>query len=307
MWKPLIEGDIVDIVAPANGVSTERLQKSEELLREWGLVPRVSSEVFGDDLLYANSDALRFEDLKRSLYAHDSKAVWCIRGGSGSTRLIPKLHDLIPPKIEKIFIGFSDITCLQIFMHQKWGWSPIHGPALSQVAESTISVESIQTIKDIIFGNKTHIEISNLQPLNEAAREETVINSLSIGGNLSLIQSSIGTAWQIDAKNKIIFFEEVNERPYRAIEQLEHLRQASILHECRAIILGDFIAPQEKSTEQDLFPKVLQRFADEMEIPVLICSGIGHGNVNIALPIGKSCRLSLGSNPLLQLDLGLAL
>ncbi len=302
MWKPLIEGDIVDIVAPANAVSPERLQRSEELLKEWGLVPRVSPEIFGTDLLYANSDVSRFEDLKRALYAHDSKAVWCIRGGGGSTRLVPKFHDLNPPTNEKIFIGFSDITALQIFLHQKWGWAPIHGPALSQVAEGTVSPKSIQTIKEIIFGFKTKMEIT-LKPLNNAAMVKRELKAIAIGGNVSLTQCSIGTAWELNSKEKILFFEEVNERPYRVIEQFEHLRQASLLKECAAIILGDFIAPKEKGTEQELFPQVLKAFAEEQKFPVFSCSGVGHGSVNTALPIGVPYRIKLGANPLMEWSL----
>lgn len=302
MWKTLIEGDIVDIVAPANAVSTERLHKSEELLREWGLVPRVSTEIFGTDLLYANSDASRFEDLKRALYANDSKAVWCIRGGSGCTRLVPKFHGLNKPANEKIFIGFSDITALQIFMHQKWGWSPIHGPALSQVAEGTVSPESIQTIKEMIFGLRTKMKVT-LKPLNSAAMAKGEIKAIGAGGNVSLAQCSIGTAWELNSRGKIIFFEEVNERPYRVIEQFEHLRQAGIFKGCAAIVLGDFIAPKEKGTEQELFPQVLRAFAEEQKFPVFSCGGVGHGSVNTALPIGVPYHIKLGANPLMEWSL----
>lgn len=300
MWKPLSEGDIVDIIAPSSGLSLERLQKSQEFLKEWGLVPRVSPDIFGPDILYANSDALRFLDLKRALYANDSKAIWCIRGGSGSTRLIPKLEEMAPPRLEKLFIGFSDITCLQIYMHQRWNWSPIHGPSLSQVAEGTISPESIKTIKDIVFGYIKHMERTNLIPLNKASKKNGVIKSLSIGGNASLIQCSIGTLWEIKASGKVLFLEEANERPYRLAERLEHFRQALIFHECAAIILGDFIAPEEHAIEQDLMPNILQNFADKMEIPVFSCSGIGHGKINISFPIGMPCILDLGANVLLR-------
>lgn len=293
MWKALSEGDIVDIVAPGNGGTPDQLEKAHQALQTWGLVGRESPDIMGPDLLYANSDAKRFQDLKRALYAEDSAAVWTLRGGSGSTRLIPQLATLKPLKREKLFIGLSDITCLHIFLHQVWGWSPIHGPALARMEELT--PETVELIRGLVFGDCQNWNFANVTDLNQ--RPGGTIHAPITGGNLSLIQYSIGTSWQIQTAGKILFCEDINERAYRTAERLEQMKQAGLFRDCLAIVFSDFTFPVPNPVEQDLHNKMVQRFADQTPIPVLSCPGIGHGPSNLAVPIGSNGRVTLGIKP----------
>ena len=89
MPQPLLApGDIVDVVAPGFRCSPEQLENGLQFLKRQGLVPRVSPELFGPDLLCANSDAHRFAQLRKALYARDSRAVWGVRGGFSACRRI---------------------------------------------------------------------------------------------------------------------------------------------------------------------------------------------------------------------------
>ena len=73
------------------------LQAGIAFLQRRGLVPRVPPDLFGEDLLCANTDARRFAQLRKALYARDSRAVWCVRGGYGAIRIIERLQALKPP------------------------------------------------------------------------------------------------------------------------------------------------------------------------------------------------------------------
>lgn len=312
MLNFLEEGDIVDIVAPSSGLSLERLEKSKEFLRSWNLIPRVGTYIvttqtntplLGPNSLYANTDELRFEDLERSIHETDSKAIWCIRGGCGSTKLIPKLEKMNSPSIKKLFIGFSDATSLQIFFYQKWGWLPIHGPNLSQMAEATVSANTIQTLREIIFGQLKKNEIADLVPLNTLNKACTVVDGNSVGGNLSLIQASLATSWEIETRDHIFFIEEVNERAYKVAEKLEHLKQSGKFRFCKAVIFGVFSGPQEFKKENNLILEVLQLFACSLDIPVFLSSQFGHGLTNIAIPIGTPSRLTFDKNPRIVFNL----
>lgn len=290
-------GDSIDIIAPATGCSKQDVETVKNLVTSWHLIPRVPTDLFGEDLLCINSDEKRFAQLKDALFNTESKAIWCLKGGYGCARLIPELEKLAKPTQPKLLIGFSDTTVLHLFLQQKWNWQTLHGPGARQVALETIDDNSIQEIKNIIFGNQKIIKFK-LSPLNKAAKKNISIDSIITGGTLSLIQTSLGTSWQIDSKNKILFLEDCNERGYKIDRMLQHLKQASVFSDIKAVIFGNFIGGQEPEGFS-LVDKVLQRFAEENNFPVLSCPDIGHGKVNRPLPFGTSANLTLGTTNLL--------
>lgn len=297
--QTLKNGDVVDVIAPAASCSKEDITAVQNLLISWNLVPRIPQDIFGDDLLCANSDEKRFLQLQDALLNTESKAVWCLKGGYGCARLISRLAELPIPQQTKLFIGFSDITVLHLFLQQKWHWQTLHGPGARQVALELIDQNHIQEIKNIIFGEQKTIEFK-LEPLNNAAKKTVNINSTVTGGTLSILQTSIGTNWQVYAKNKILFFEDVNERGYKVDRMLQHLKQAEIFTNVKAVLFGDFIGGEEPEGFS-LVEKVIKRFAQESDFPVLLCTGVGHGKLNRVLPLGFTANLSLGEAGLLTI------
>ena len=295
-YKLLKPGATVDIIAPAGGCAPESLTQIKTLLKNWQLTPRISPELLGEDLLCANTDENRFQHLQEALFNAESSAVWCVRGGYGCTRLIPELLKLKAPKTNKLFIGFSDITTLHLFLQQQWHWQTLHGPSANQVAHDRIDEASIQEFKKLIFGELNQLVFS-LVPLNTKQSHATPIKAPITGGTLTLIQTSLGTPWQIDTKDKILFLEEVNESAYRIDRMLQHLQQSGILQHVKAILLGDFIPPQENK-DGTLIQSVLARFANEQRVPVFHIPGIGHGKTNRSLPLGANAELSLDTKQL---------
>lgn len=281
-------GDQVEIIAPASRCADDLLDKLKNTLTAWELNCIVSEDIFGSDLLCANSDSLRLQSLINALQNSASKAVICARGGYGSMRLIPGLAKITPPKNAKLFVGMSDITALNLFLLQKWKWPVIHG-ALSS---DKFSPDSIAAVKAMLFGETKCIEFHGVG-LNSAAHRSLTLESTLVGGNLSLLQTSIGTLWQVDGRDKILFIEEVAERGYRIDRMLEHLQQAGIFHPIKAIILGDFTGGNEPNGSSLVNP-VLERFANAQSIPIVRIQGIGHGHVNHPLPLGTKVQLALG-------------
>lgn len=284
----LQSGDFVEIIAPASRCTDQHLSDIQSLLTSWGLNCIVSSDIFGDDLLCANSDTVRFELLKNALFNPKTKAIICARGGYGSMRLIPQLSTLEPPSTPKLFIGMSDITALNLYLQQTWQWPVIHGA----LALDKFSSESIEAAKSILFGNIEQIEFDAL-PLNKHAIKNYSIETSITGGNLCLVQTSLNTLWQLDGSQKIIFLEEINERGYRIDRMLEHLHQAAIFQKASAILFGDFLGGNEPDGNSLVQP-VLERFASHCDIPVVQVKGIGHGHTNFPIPLGTLARLNLG-------------
>ena len=127
-WSYLRPNDIVDIIAPASHSPADKLQRGLDWIRSVGLIPHVPEDLIKTDLFFAAPLELQLDQLKRALYS-DSKAIWCLRGGYGSMRLVPHLAKLKPPKKPKLFIGFSDITSLICFLVKiGTGLSYMEGP-----------------------------------------------------------------------------------------------------------------------------------------------------------------------------------
>lgn len=288
-------GDTIDIVAPSSKCHLSVLEKIKNLIHSWELKCYIPDGLFGDSLLYANSDEKRFDHLAHALLNSHSKAVWCLLGGFGATKLIPMLSRITPPLHSKIFIGLSDITALHIFLQGQWGWPTIHGPSGYQTSLNKVSIDSVNLLKKILFHQETTLLYRQLIPLNHLAKNNTTISAPLIGGNLHLIQASLGTAWQIDARNKILFIEEINERAYRVDRVLTHLNQVGILDRVSAILFGDMIDKGEPDG-RFLIKNTIQEFASRCTIPVLQLHNIGHGYVNNPIFLGLTATLNMGDH-----------
>lgn len=296
MWKYLRPGDIVDVIAPASSAPGEKLPRGLESLKIWGLLPRVQPMTPPGEFFAASLES-QFEQLKTALYS-DSKAIWCLRGGYGSMRIIPLLKKLRPPKAPKLFIGFSDITALHLYFNQEWKWPTLHGRTLSQMDPDKIHSVDREEMRQGLFGEKEEVRFDNLIPLNDHAKKTQILTGEVIGGNLKLLQTSLGTDWELRAKSKIVFMEDVSERGYAVHRMLEQLCQAKIIHRgLKALIFGDFSEGLEKDG-RDLAPLVFEEFAQRLPFPVLKGLPCGHGSItNYALPLQSPAKLLLGETP----------
>jgi len=293
----LNRNDRVEIIAPSYGGTREELEKAAAYVASLGLAPHFPQDIFAADLFCSNSDEYRTAHLIEAFTDPETKAIWAFRGGYGTTRIIEFLKKIKPPKIPKLLIGYSDITALHIFLNQEWGWPTLHAPVLAKI-EERITPESRAELQKIIFGEKNEIVFASLTPLNIAANRIGDIESSVTGGNMVLVQSSLGTDWQIETKGKILFLEEFGEKAYRVDRILVQLAQAGIFAKAKAVIFGQFI----ETETQEMVDKTVARFAGALSIPALSCDKIGHGETNFPLPLGTKARLSFGENISLAVD-----
>ncbi len=303
-WLPLQPGDIVDVVSPGFAPSDEELENGVRFLESWGLVPRLPKNLLGKDILCSNRDEVRFLHLKEALYAPDSKAIWCLRGGYGSLRLIPHLLKLKKPRSRpKLFVGLSDITTLHTFLNQMWGWPTVHGPLLDRLGRKAALPKYERELKKFVFGEMDTIRFSNLKALNDAAKREGVVRGRVSGGNLIVLQSSLGTnaPWRTDGR--ILFFEDVGERGYRVDRVLEQFTQAGLFKRAKAVVFGQFTKSRERDG-RDLVPLVIRRFAESMNIPVFSGLPSGHDVVQRPVPFETPSLLRLGKRGELQCETG---
>lgn len=289
-WKFLKKGDIVDVISPGYPSPENEILGGADFLRKWDLVPRVPPKLIQKHFLHSNSDERRFAFLKDALYS-DSTAIWCTRGGYGSNRLLPELKKLKPPRESKILIGLSDVTSLHCFLTQEWGWSTLHACILDRLGRGDLPKPLERELKRVLFGEQSEITFSKLKPLNDSARKLRKLESSVVGGNLTVLQSSMGTPFQLQTKNKLLFIEDIGERGYRIDRMLEQFRQAGLFKSCEGILLGHFIGGEEPATKKNNFKKVFQRWAGDLDIPIFGGVEAGHDVKQRTLPLNTEATL----------------
>lgn len=304
-FRPLLPGDTIDIIAPGSACSQEEVAEALLFVRGLGYTPRVPYNIVEKTEPYHSQlDGVRFDHLYSALLSTDSKAVWCLRGGYGSARLLPLLQDIPQSEQFKWVIGFSDITAIHLFLMKAWQWPVLHAPVLYQINAGKITEESIQKTLNLIAGQVQGLSYTTITPLNKAAKQTQTIQTVITGGNLSLVQTSIGTPWQVAADNYVLFLEEYDEKGYAIDRMLAHLAQAGILTKVKAVLIGDCEGPKDANDAQNI-AYAIQRFADtNPSIPVLKIDGIGHGKVNNPLPFGIKCTLTTGEKASLMFNAG---
>lgn len=321
LWQALKQGDVVDVIAPGFRSTDAEVQAGVQFLEKWGLRPRLPRDLFGEDVLSSNADIKRLKHLESALQSKSSRAIWCLRGGYGSIRLIPGLLKMKKPLAVKPLLGISDVTTLQLFLEMKWQWPSLQAPLLDRlgrlidpsVAEGRpIPVPSqVEELRQIVFGEMFEVRHSGLRLLGKPSQRKSLIGMKTkaglvrgpvTGGNLLTYTSANGTGIHPTSNGKILYFEDVGERGYRVDRWLEQLVQTGIISKhTKAIVFGDFIEGDEKNGAS-LVPSVIERFAEttafELGIPVFVGLQSGHGVNQRVVPIGTSAELNLSSGEL---------
>ncbi|WII70979.1 LD-carboxypeptidase [Bdellovibrio sp. 22V] len=291
-WKFFKENDIIDVVAPGYPSQPHEVEGAREFLKKWNLQARIPKGLIKPHFLHAHEDEQRFAFLKAAIESKDSRVIWCLRGGYGSNRLLPMLAKLKKPKEPKLLIGISDISSLHTFFIQEWGWSTLHGPLLDRLGRNLVSPKHEKELHDILFGRTNEIEFKKLKPLNEAARKVRNLKSKVVGGNLTVLQSTLGTPWQLETKKSLLFVEDLGERGYRIDRMFEQFRQAGLFKQCHGLILGDFLGGEEPATGKNNFKLVFKRWAQDLDIPLFQGLEAGHAMVQRPVPFNTPCVLN---------------
>jgi muramoyltetrapeptide carboxypeptidase len=225
-------------------------------------------------------------------------AVMCVRGGYGSPRLLDKIEYKLIKDNPKIFIGYSDITALQMAILSKTGLVTFAGPMLAIDFADEISGFTEEMFWAMITSNKKLGKIT--QPDDE--KIFTLVKGSAkgriAGGNLSLLSSLAGTNYLPDFKDKILLLEEIGELPYRIDRMLNQLRLAKVFKEINGVILGSFV----DCNETDPFKKtltlgeVISDYLGKLKIPVVYNLKHGHIKDSLTIPIGITAKLNASRN-----------
>ncbi len=296
------EGHGISVIAPASACSRADFKSGAELLKSWGLRLKIPEDLFqGSCGFSVAGDAVRWRHLRGALGDPDTRVIWCARGGYGALRLMSRLDGLALPSCRKLLVGFSDITALQHFVWQKWGWPVLHAPVICQLGRKDLRLRDLAELKRVVCGRQRQWSFAGLRPLNMPARRRRrdVVAPLT-GGNLKTLQALIGTPWSPGHPDHILFLEDVNERGYAIDRMLVQMSAAGVFAGTKALVLGDFVGGRE-SNGRNLGATVLSEFARRARFPVFAGLPVGHGRRFRPLPMGVPARLRCGDTACLSI------
>ena len=281
----LSSGDFVDIIAPSSPPKNKDWKKGLTILKSWGLKVRFSEKDLKPWIFHSNSNQMRYRFLKQSFENPLSKAVWCLRGGYGSQKLMEWFSKA--PLQKKLFIGFSDATAIHLRLNQ-WGWPSLHGPCVSDLPE--MSKKNQEHLRNLLFGETKELLFKNLKVFHPS--KQKVLKAPLVGGNLTLLQNSIGCSWFPHLQSHFVFLEDIGEEDYRVDRALHHLFFSDALKGVKALIFGSF-----QSKKISRIHRVLESFLEFSKIPLITGLPCGHLKNQQALPLKTPCKLHfLGNN-----------
>ena len=305
--KALNPGDTIGLITPATEVpDPDRLALAERTVGYFKLRMKRGKNVGKRFGTYRESVAARLDDLHAMFRDPEVKAIFCIRGGYASAHLLDSIdYDLIR-RHPKIFIGYSDITAMHLAINKNSRLVTFHGPiVLSRFTDYTQQHFRKAVFETAPIGKVTNpVDANELRPAHplRTIRPGTASGQL-IGGNLSLISTTLGTPYEIDTRGRILFLEDVEEQAYSVDRMLTQLRLAGKLEQAAGVIWGECQdcgprAYQPSAVLPFSLGEVVDNILGELKVPVLSGLTIGHTNDQLTLPLGVMATLDAGSGTL---------
>lgn len=300
LTKPpaLKKGDLVAITAPASPTSQWEMRHCLKALKRQGYKLEIGKTITdrkSRDRYLSAPDEMRAEEFMSFARRDDVRCILCGRGGYGVMRILDLLdyNEIIAHP--KPIIGFSDITALLLAIYTKTGIVTFHGP----VAATNFNSFTTKHLLDIIAADRqfepVRVDYSTMRILNEGEAAGKLV-----GGNLSLLVSSLGTPYEIETKDSILFFEDVSEHPYKIDKMLTHLKLAGKFDDANAIAIGYF---KGLNSRRPFYPggsftikQVLDQIIKPLNKPTVYGMPIGHVSNKLTLPLGISAALNATKN-----------
>ncbi|MGV6861866.1 MAG: S66 peptidase family protein [Putridiphycobacter sp.] len=286
----LKKGDTIALTAPAGAVfNSTAIDKIEKRLKDLGFKTLRGKTLFMQEGYLAGNDKLRADELNQFFADPYINGILTMRGGWGCARILDLLdYDLIQ-KHPKIIIGYSDITALLIAITKRTGLITFHGP-VGYSSWRKFSTE--QVLRTLVEGQKTKMQ----NPPEELSKLRTFTSGSSygflVGGNLTVLTSIIGTKYEPNWQNKILFLEETGEEPYRIDRMLWQLKLAGVFDQINGCVLGAFTKCEPEEPQKSFsLEEVFEQHFKAQKFPVYAGASFGHIIPKFTLPIGAKVKL----------------
>lgn len=302
LQKPprLRPGDRVGLVAPAGIIYEEKeFVEMQAALSELGLQSRFGKNVRKRDGYFAGTDRERADDLNKMFADPDIDGIMAVRGGWGCSRILPYLDFKMITRNPKVYCGFSDNTTLHHALMEYSGLVSFHGPN----GNSDWTELTKQSFRSVVMeGKKTTFRSKSSVQTVAPGRAKGKL----IGGNLTILTTTLGTPYQPDASGAILFVEDIGEKVYKIDRMLAHLKQAGVLEQLSGFIFGKCTDCDSGSDPTFTLSEILSHYITPLGIPSIFNVDIGHEVDNFTIPVGIEAELNADTGTFSLLETGVA-
>ena len=287
--------DLVAVVAPASNLKPDYLARGVAELERLGFRVTYRPDILEKARYTAGSDRRRADELMEAFANPEVKAVCAARGGYGVMRILNLLDEELLRANPKIFIGYSDMTALHLYLYQRFGWVSFHGPMAAKDLAGGAQHYDRETLL---------AAITKAQPMGEMKSSKTEmlhrgssgqVSGRLLGGCLSLIAAMMGTPDELDTRGSILFLEDTGTRPYAIDRMLQQLRLAGKFDDVRGIVFGEMTDCVQHAEQGYSIQDVLAECTADLGVPVMFGLPSGHSPVgNLTLPLGVMATLDAG-------------
>ena len=288
--KALNDESVIMPFAPASPAETSRIAAGlAELSRLGWRVEERASMV--NDGYFAGTLTSRRSDLVGALERDDIGALVGTRGGYGSNYLLDDLN-ISKPASPKIILGFSDLTSLQIYLWQRFQWITFYGPMLAAGLDAGPGAPKGYDEKSLLAALQ-NMENGRALDLQGEVLHPGEAQGRVLGGCLTLVETAIGTQWDLETDDAILVLEDRGMKPWQVDRALMHLKQAGKFANVRGIVLGDFPECEVTVAGSPTVRDVCQRILGPLGVPIVFGAPVGHTmRPMLTVPLGVKARLS---------------
>ncbi|MCW2118276.1 S66 peptidase family protein [Flavobacterium sp. 7A] len=285
----LQKGDTIAIVSTARKNNVDNLKPTISLLHSWGLEVVIGKTIGLEENQLAGSDQERAADFQSQMDNPNIKAIWCVRGGYGTVRMVDLLDFTKFKQSPKWVIGFSDVTVLHSHLNTM-GFKSIHGVMPISIPRATKA--AIESLRIALFGEKLSYEIAP-DPMN---RMGTATGEL-VGGNLSILYSLFGSQSSIDCKDKILFIEDLDEYLYHVDRMMMNLKRNGCLESIKGILVGAMSSMKDNDIPWGKNAmEIIQDVTKQYNIPIIYNFPAGHIHDNRTLIMGNTITIDVNTS-----------
>ncbi|HTA80488.1 MAG TPA: LD-carboxypeptidase [Terracidiphilus sp.] len=291
-------GASISVISPASFAKPERLDHGMEQLRGLGFAPRIGAHTqTRGPLFFAGSADERLADLHAAFADPETAIVAAVRGGYGSGYLLEGLDLALIAERPKPFFAYSDLTGIQLYLHDRIALPVFHGPMVAADfgVDDGVHLASFQSA---LAGEPYSVGADEgMRVLRPGAAHGTLY-----GGCLSILVALLGTPWAPATEGKLLFIEDVGAKPYQIDRMLWQLRAAGKFEGVRGIVFGEMLDCNSPGAAPDLLDKTILSALDGVDVPIAIGLRSGHvSRQNVTLTFGVEAELICDSDVRLNL------
>jgi muramoyltetrapeptide carboxypeptidase len=300
-------GDLVGLIAPGGAMRDDHVEHAVANLESFGMRVRLGDNIRLQRGNYAGTPYQQVQDFHAMVRDRDVRAIWCGRGGSGGSLMLPLLDYELIRAHAKVIVGFSDFTATLLAITRRCRMVTFHGP----VGISTFSEYSAAHLRAVLMEARPGYLIASAEGAATQPPERTLVPGVATGpltgGNLSVLAALVGTPYAARMRGSIVFLEDVDEAPYRINRMLTQLVQAGELSRAAGVMFGTCAGCEVREGEATLtLEETLRDRLEPLKVPAAMGLSFGHVARHFTIPLGVRARFDATARTVTLLESAVA-